>query len=246
MYKRQGEEYAAVNELHPFREGNGRTAREFLNQLSGESGRSLDYEKVDKTTWNTAARLSAHGNIEPIKQVFYEISRVERAVAFDAIVDRSGQTKALAAHPELDGAIKQLILTERAGGNVEKMRAELSRELNDGKIVAGNVTVEESRRVMDMAAKHRGLIVRDIERLGGQFDGKVVAVSSHHAMLQVGDMVAVRYERSNLARDIDVGSRVNIHYGRDQSQVYAANEAPQRDRGRDAMQMERERGLATP
>ena len=41
-------------------------------------------------------------------------------------------------------------------------------------------------------------MVRDAERLGSQFKGEVVAVSSHHAMLQVGDMVVVRYERADL------------------------------------------------
>lgn len=241
---KMGEVYAAVNDLHPFREGNGRTTREYMNELAKESGHTLDYGRVDKQAWNEAAKQSARGNLEPIKEVFYEITTVERAVAFDKAQGREGQREALGKHPELDGAFKRLYDAQRNGGDVEAVRAEVSRELHEGKAVGGNVTMEESRRVIDNAATYRGLMVRDADRLGGQFHGEVVAVSSHHAMLKVGDMVAVRYERSNLSKDVHTGDSVSIQYGKDQSQVYERGQEPQRDRGRDSMQMERERTLA--
>lgn len=242
--EKMGEVYAAVNELHPFREGNGRTAREYMGQLAQESGHTLDFAKVDKARWNEAAKESSRGNLEPVKQVFYEITTVERAAAFDKVVNKETQREALANHPELDAAFKRLYEVQRSGGDMEQARNEIARELHAGKIVSGGVTKDESAKVIEHAAAYRGLIVRDADRLGGTYQGEVVAVSSHHAMLKVGDMVAVRYERENLDRDVRLGERVSIQYGRDQSQVYEQGEEPQRDRARDSMQMERERKLS--
>ena len=37
-----------VNALHPFREGNGRTSREFFRQLSKSAGYDLDFGNIDK------------------------------------------------------------------------------------------------------------------------------------------------------------------------------------------------------
>ena len=105
--------------------------------------------------------------------------------------------------------------------------------------------MEESKRVIDNAATYRGLWCATLIALGGQFHGEVVAVSSHHAMLKVGDMVAVRYVRSNLSRDVHPGDSGSVQYGIEQSQVYERGQEPQRDHGRDAMQMERERTLAS-
>jgi len=238
---KMGEIYAAVNDLHPFREGNGRTAREYMEQLAQESGRRLDYTRVDKEIWNEAAKQSARGNFEPISKVFYEITSVERAVAFDTL----SQREALAKHPELDAAYKVLYEAQRNHGDVDGLRADISRQLHEGKPVTADVTIEESRKVIDHAAAYRGLMVRSADRLGGQFSGEVVAVSSHHALLKVGDMVAVRYERANLDRDVYAGERLTIQHGQDRSQVYEQGQEPQRDRGRDNMQMEREHRLAT-
>lgn len=243
---KMGEVYTAVNEMHPFREGNGRATREYMASLAKESGRSLDFTKVSREAWNDAAKQSARGNLEPIKEVFHEIVTVDRAVAFDHAEGRQGQREALAQHPELDRAFKQLYETQRDGGDMDKVRAELSRELHTGKIAGSAVTVAESRRVIDNAAQARSLLVRDSAALGGQFRGEVVAVSSHHAMLKVGDMVAVRYELANLDRDIQKGERLTIQHGDPQSKVYDQRDEPYKDRGRDSMQMERERTLSTP
>ena len=37
-----------INALHPFREGNGRTLREFFRQLSLNAGYILDFGKTNK------------------------------------------------------------------------------------------------------------------------------------------------------------------------------------------------------
>lgn len=234
---KMAEVYAAVNQMHPFREGNGRTTREFISQLANDAGYQLDYAKVDKQTWNEAAKASARGDLAPVREVFNNITTVERAVAFDKLSTREG----LAKHPELDGAYKMLYDAHKAGQDAGDLRAQISKELHQGRLVGNGVTIDESQRVIDHAAAYRGLMVRDAERLGGQFKGEVVAVSSHHAMLQVGDMIAVRYERANLDRELSVGDRVTIQHDKTRSQVYEQGKEPARDRGGRDMQMERER-----
>lgn len=46
MVKRLAHYLAELNALHPFREGNGRTVREFARQLMANAGYQLDWEKV--------------------------------------------------------------------------------------------------------------------------------------------------------------------------------------------------------
>ena len=46
MIKRLAHFLAELNALHPFREGNGRTVREFARQLTFNAGYQLDWEKI--------------------------------------------------------------------------------------------------------------------------------------------------------------------------------------------------------
>lgn len=46
MIKRLAHYLAELNALHPFREGNGRTVREFARQLMANAGYQLDWEKI--------------------------------------------------------------------------------------------------------------------------------------------------------------------------------------------------------
>ncbi len=50
--------FGEINAIHPFREGNGRTQREFLRQLAAQAGYSLDWRRVDRDTMTAASRLS--------------------------------------------------------------------------------------------------------------------------------------------------------------------------------------------
>lgn len=85
-------------------------------------------------------------------------------------------------------------------------------------------------------------MVRDADSLGDQHRGEVVAVSSHHVVLKVSDLVAIRYERQNLERRAHIGERVTIEYDQTRSRVYEQGKEPARERSRD-MLMERERSL---
>jgi cell filamentation protein len=45
-----------VNAIHPFREGNGRTQREFIRQLAGRNGYALDWSRVSREQMIDASR----------------------------------------------------------------------------------------------------------------------------------------------------------------------------------------------
>lgn len=49
------EAHSRLNEIHPFREGNGRSTRVYLTQLAREAGYELRIDKIDKDKWNLAS-----------------------------------------------------------------------------------------------------------------------------------------------------------------------------------------------
>lgn len=180
---------------------------------------------------------------------FEQSPTYQRAQAFDQLPKR----EALERHPELDGAYKQLQdvkqgWTTQTGqdqreASMSTARAELSHQLHRGEVPQGNVSLDESRRVIDMAANHRGLMVRDAGDLKQDFRGEVVATSSQHVLLKVSDMVAVRYEKDSLSRDVQVGEKLAIQHGSEKSQIHEQGKEPARDRGRDlGMEISRELG----
>lgn len=72
--------FAHLNHAHPFREGNGRTAKEFMRHVADRSQFALEFERVDRFTWNLASELSRPlpGERAPrpenIVQVFQEVT----------------------------------------------------------------------------------------------------------------------------------------------------------------------------
>ena len=170
---------------------------------------------------------------------FEQTPAYQRAQAFDQLTKR----EALERHPELDGAYKQLhdikqswtpqTSQDQRETSYFNARAELSEQLHRGRVPEGSVTVDESRRVIDMAASHRGLVVRDAQELKQDVKGEVVATSSRHALVKMSDMVAVRYEKEGLDRDVRVGEKVTIQHGNEKSQVYEQGKEPARENARD-------------
>lgn len=158
----------------------------------------------------------------------------QRAEAFDRLT----QTDALAQHPELDASYKQLqqvkqawtpatTQDERERGYFEA-KAALSSQLRAGDVPQGSVSLQESRRVIDLAADHRGVMVRDAREVRQDFKGEVVAASSHHVLLKVSDMVAIAYEKSSLDRRLVPGEKVAIQHANEKSQVHAQDQLPAR------------------
>lgn len=53
------ETFAWLNHAHPFREGNGRTAKEFLHQVAAQSpAHALDFDRVHPWAWNISSEAS--------------------------------------------------------------------------------------------------------------------------------------------------------------------------------------------
>ncbi len=62
-----------VNFLHPFREGNGRTQREFIRLLALEKGLTLNLNPADNTTvYNQYMQGTINGDIELLSQLIFE------------------------------------------------------------------------------------------------------------------------------------------------------------------------------
>lgn len=61
--------YQRTNELHPFREGNGRTQRLFLSQLCRHAGYRLDFSQVDADLLMIATIQAAQGTDQLLRQV---------------------------------------------------------------------------------------------------------------------------------------------------------------------------------
>jgi cell filamentation protein len=47
-----------INYIHPFREGNGRTQAQYLQQLAAQAGHHLDFRRLDPTAWIEASKAS--------------------------------------------------------------------------------------------------------------------------------------------------------------------------------------------
>ena len=62
--------YCAANDLHPFREGNGRTQRIFLSQLIRHAGYDLNWSEVDGDLLMIATIQSAQGVTDLLQRIF--------------------------------------------------------------------------------------------------------------------------------------------------------------------------------
>jgi cell filamentation protein len=66
-----------LNALHAFREGNGRTQREFISQLAQANGYYIAWENVDRADLLTAAIQSFHGdNVKLAAVIGANLSRI--------------------------------------------------------------------------------------------------------------------------------------------------------------------------
>lgn len=74
--------FADINALHPFREGNGRCQRVFIESLAKINGIYLDLTNVSKIDMIIASHESINGNYSKLKDMFknnsHNISEIER------------------------------------------------------------------------------------------------------------------------------------------------------------------------
>ncbi len=62
-----------INALHPFREGNGRTAREFFRQLSLNAKYTLDFSKTEKEELLTADIEAFNGKYDKLINILEKV-----------------------------------------------------------------------------------------------------------------------------------------------------------------------------
>lgn len=62
-----------VNEIHPFREGNGRTQRVFVRQIALHAGYELDFSKLSENSMRDASRVAMRGNTKPMQYLFRSV-----------------------------------------------------------------------------------------------------------------------------------------------------------------------------
>lgn len=62
--------FADINALHPFREGNGRSQRVFIESLAKINGINLDLTNVSKMDMIVASHESINGNYEKLNDMF--------------------------------------------------------------------------------------------------------------------------------------------------------------------------------
>jgi len=79
---------AFLNDIHPFREGNGRTQRTFVRALAKGAGHSLDFTVVSKERMNQAS-IDARDHDDPtmMRRLFDEISDASRVAALRQAVE---------------------------------------------------------------------------------------------------------------------------------------------------------------
>lgn len=81
--------YDYVNWAHPFREGNGRSTREFFALLLAERGQGLDWSRIDTQTMHSACHSArADSDISGLAAMFTQIIDHEPAYDFDTDIMR--------------------------------------------------------------------------------------------------------------------------------------------------------------
>lgn len=69
LSQRLGEYLGEINVLHPFREGNGRTQREFIGQLARENGYRINWEGISQNDMVNASIEAYHGSSASLGQL---------------------------------------------------------------------------------------------------------------------------------------------------------------------------------
>jgi cell filamentation protein len=79
---------AELNAVHPFREGNGRTQRVFMEQLAHAAGHDLDFTVVSKERMAQASiAANEQGDFSMMRRMFNEISDPARVAALENAIE---------------------------------------------------------------------------------------------------------------------------------------------------------------
>lgn len=138
------EVHTRLNELHPFREGNGRSARVFLAQLAKEAGYNLDMTAIQKDRWSLASQRAMTqidpakpqsapiaGNQADMRKIFQDAVRPTLAHAFVT----EAREAAVKQYPELARAYARLDAIEKFVSTLPGRDPKVLMEAERGRIV---------------------------------------------------------------------------------------------------------------
>ncbi|GAA4665054.1 BID domain-containing T4SS effector [Bartonella pachyuromydis] len=85
--------FNTLNQIHPFREGNGRTQRVFFEKLAHAAGHRLDFSLVTKERMMLASvAVAEKGDLEPMQHLFEDISNPEKIGLLKEFMDNMKAT----------------------------------------------------------------------------------------------------------------------------------------------------------
>jgi len=67
--KRAAEHIGEINAIHPFREGNGRSQRQFLKVLARQAGHKLNLQRITPETWHQASVQGFQGKHDAMEKL---------------------------------------------------------------------------------------------------------------------------------------------------------------------------------
>ncbi|WP_198298395.1 Fic/DOC family protein [Bordetella genomosp. 8] len=159
---RAGHYLGELNVLHPFREGNGRSIREFIGQLARGAGYDIDWRAIERDEMTQAAIEAYHGDSSRMARLIQSnLQDPERAYVLDLVAATYGH-------------------------DVQLVRAEA------GHTYAGAVLGLTERYVVQAATEHVKEIVlhnrRALSGLAGVAPGSVVDIRYPHGAVGIVDM----------------------------------------------------------
>lgn len=110
-----------LNVLHPYREGNGRSQREFIRELGLQAGHVLDWSQVSGQEMVQASIISAHFNNNAL------VSVLRKAIVGPALVEQQQQQQQAAAPAERDRSYLGPIESKNDKGVVQNVDGRLVR-----------------------------------------------------------------------------------------------------------------------
>ncbi|WP_132012723.1 Fic/DOC family protein [Hydrogenispora ethanolica] len=71
--KRAAYYMSELNMIHPFREGNGRTIREFIRCMALDNGFDIDWSRIDGQELLKAMIIAVDNSLEPLEKCLYKV-----------------------------------------------------------------------------------------------------------------------------------------------------------------------------
>lgn len=66
-----------LNAIHPFRDGNGRTQREFIREVGLNAGFKIDWSKTSSRQMYSASEVSfSTGSHEPLAKILHDLTSI--------------------------------------------------------------------------------------------------------------------------------------------------------------------------